>query len=565
VSKRIPQSFIDEIISRSDIVEIVGRRVTLKRAGANYKGLCPFHEEKTPSFTVSPAKGFYHCFGCAAHGTAIGFLMEHDNLSFPEAVETLAEMLGLEMPETAVLEERDESSELLQLLQEADQIFRGALRAHPKAIEYLKERGIDGTTAGRFGIGYAPDSWDTVCRALGANAEALAKLVQAGLVRRNEQGRHYDYFRDRIMFPIRNARGQVIGFGGRVLGAGEPKYLNSPETPVFMKGHALYGVYEARQFRGRPERAVVVEGYVDVASLAQHGVGPAFATLGTATTSEHVRRLTRLAPQIVFCFDGDDAGRKAAWRALETALPFGGGNVELKFLLLPDGEDPDSFVRKSGGEAFEALLDEALSLSQFFLHELLAQIDVSSADGRARLIASARPLLGRLPQGMYRELLIEELAAAVGMDSARIGEALAPAANSAPRASAVAPPTPDSRQRKPSLVQQAITLLLHYPRIAALAPPVEGIEQIGEPGGRVLRLLLEIAAARPDVTTAHLVERFRDDPEGRYFQRLVAREPLDDEAGAVAVFHDCLTRIVADVRRKATVEQIKNRSRGADN
>ena len=359
---RIPKAFIDELIARADIVEVVGTRVALKRAGSNYKGLCPFHGEKTPSFTVSPSKGFYHCFGCSAHGTAIGFLMAYDNLEFPEAVEALAEMMGLTVPrETSGTPERkDENDELYALLREADQIYRAALRSSETAIAYLKKRGIDGPTAGRFGIGYAPNAWDTVLRALGTSDARIAKLVQAGLVVTNDSGRRYDRFRDRIMFPIRNSpRGQVIGFGGRVLDSGEPKYLNSPETPIFRKGHELYGLFEARQNPGRPKEIIVVEGYLDVASLVQHGIENAVATLGTATTTENLRRLTRLTDKILFCFDGDRAGRAAAWRALETALPYGGGTLELKFLLLPEGDDPDSFVRSKGPDAFRALAEQA--------------------------------------------------------------------------------------------------------------------------------------------------------------------------------------------------------------
>src|SRR5690606_6879167 len=322
---------------RADVVEIVGARVALKKAGANYKGLCPFHGEKTPSFTVSPAKGFYHCFGCGAHGTAIGFLMNYENLSFPEAVAALAERLGMEVPRTAAESERpSQTDEIYTLLREADQIYRAALRAAPHALAYLQKRGINDTTAGRFAMGYAPNAWDTVLRRLGTSKARVEKLVEAGLLVEKDDGRHYDRFRDRIMFPIRNARGQIIGFGGRVLGDGEPKYLNSPETAVFRKGHELYGLFEARQTPGRPREIIVVEGYPDGASPGQHGIEHAAATLGTAATAENVRRLTRLTDRVIFCFDGDRAGRAAAWRALETALPFGGGMVELKFLLLPE-------------------------------------------------------------------------------------------------------------------------------------------------------------------------------------------------------------------------------------
>src|SRR6185503_17803406 len=412
---RIPKAFIDELIARADIVEVVGARVALKRAGSNYKGLCPFHGEKTPSFTVSPSKGFYHCFGCSAHGNAIGFLMAYDNLEFPEAVEALAEMMGLEVPRenTGQPEHKEENEELYALLREADQIYRAALRSSETAIAYVKKRGIDGPTAGRFGIGYAPNAWDTTLRALGTSEERIAKLVQAGLVVTNDTGRRYDRFRDRIMFPIRNARGQVIGFGGRVLDSGEPKYLNSPETPVFRKGHELYGLFEAKQNPGRPKQIIVVEGYLDVASLVQHGIENVVATLGTATTTENLRRLTRLTEKILFCFDGDRAGRAAAWRALETALPYGGGTLELKFLLLPEGDDPDSFVRTNGADAFRALADKAAPLSDFLVNELSARVDMGSVDGRSRFQAIAKPLLKRLPEGTYRAAVMDAFATAL--------------------------------------------------------------------------------------------------------------------------------------------------------
>ena len=329
----------------------------LTKAGRDYKAPCPFHDEKTPSFTVSAQKGFYHCFGCGAHGTAIGFLMNYENLGFVDAVEALAEMLGVEVPREARAARRVEAgADLYKLLAEADRIYRAALKGSSRAIDYLKNRGIEGVTAARFAMGYAPDAWDTVLRTLGTDETRRRQLIDAGLVTRNDKGREYDKFRDRIMFPIRDPRGRVIGFGGRVLDSGEPKYMNSPETPVFHKGRELYGIYEAQHGRGRtigrPDEILVVEGYLDVASLAQHGIGPSVATLGTATTVDHIRRLTRMTQRVIFCFDGDRAGRTAAWRAMETALPHAGGRVELKFLLLPEGEDPDSLVRARGAEAF---------------------------------------------------------------------------------------------------------------------------------------------------------------------------------------------------------------------
>jgi DNA primase len=559
MTRRIPQSFVDEIVARADLVELVGARVALKKAGREFKGLCPFHNEKTPSFTVSPDKGFYHCFGCGAHGTAISFLIDHEGMSFPEAVESLAETLGIPLPAAAHVDvgQQSEAQALLDLLREADQIYRRLLRDSETAVAYLKQRGIDGATAGRFGIGYAPDGWDTVLRALGTSAVRAERLVAAGLVIENEQGRRYDRFRQRIIFPIRDPRGQVIGFGGRVLGSGEPKYLNSPETPVFHKGQALYGLYETRQQVGRTTELIVVEGYLDVASLSQHGIHGAVATLGTATTADHLRRLTRLAPRIVFCFDGDRAGRAAAWRALETVLPFGGGSVELKFLLLPEGEDPDSLVRAEGADAFRARLATALPLSTFMIDELRRQSDPDHADGRARLLALARPLLGRLPAGIYRELLIVELAEAIDMPADRL-EALLDAPRAEERTPALAAQS-RTPPRRSTFVRKAIALLLHYPAAGASLAQVEGLDAVEQPGADLLRRLLATTRVAPDISSAGLLERFRDDPEGRYLGRLVAQPPLDDAEAAPAVLADSLERLVREDRHRKAKQTQKNR------
>jgi DNA primase len=561
MSRRIPQTFIHELIARADLLDVIGARVTLKKAGGSYKGLCPFHDEKTPSFTVSPDKGFYHCFGCGAHGNAIDFVIAYENRSFPEAVEALADMLHLEVPLEARDEQQPEADGLFAILREADQIYRRSLREHPAAIAYLKNRGIDGGTAAKFGLGYAPDAWDTLVRALGASARGLETLVEAGLAKVNEQGRRYDTFRDRIMFPIRDSRGRVIGFGGRVLGSGEPKYMNSPETPVFHKRQALYGIYEARQRPGRPEEILVVEGYLDVAALAQYGIEPAMATLGTATTGEHIRQLTRLSNRVVFCFDGDRAGRAAAWRAAEAALPFGGGSVEIGFLLLPEGEDPDSFVRSRGADAFRAALSGSLPLSTFLLHELRSQVQLNSSDGRAKLIALVRPLLARLPDGVYRELLTAELAELVGMTPERFRAVLDPGLAAGRPAKARRASTDRSR----TLMRKLITLIVHYPRAAGRLAPVDGIEEVDVPGADLLRRLLEMTANEPQLMSAQLIEAFRDDPEGRHLQRLAVEVPLDDEPSATSVLADGLANLVAAQRKLTTAAAVKrgSASRGA--
>jgi DNA primase len=545
---RIPEAFIDELIARADIAEVIGARIEIKRAGREYKALCPFHGEKTPSFTISPDKGFYHCFGCSAHGTALGFIMEYENLSFVEAVENLADLVGLEVPrETSQAPTRERYAAVYSVLAEADQIFRASLKTHEPAVEYLKARGIDGATAAKFGMGFATDSWDALISELGGGgaptgSDATEILKVAGLVIENESGRRYDRFRNRLMFPIRDHRGRVIGFGGRVLGDGEPKYLNSPETPVFHKGRALYGLYEARQSRADLNRMVVVEGYLDVASLAQHGIPYAVATLGTATTKDHIVRLTRLATRVVFCFDGDRAGRKAGWRALETALPHTGGNAEFSFLFLPDGEDPDSIVRSEGAAAFEARLDAAQPLSDFLVENLAAQVDSNSADGRARLATLAGPMLQRVPDGIFKALVLETLAEAIGLSADRLAKLMLPGAESANPAPQPARPMPLAGRS--TLVRQAISLALHYPDRAAEVTIPDGLSDVPLAGTTLLLRLLETTRNHPQITAAGLLERFRDDPEGRHLGKLLSQHSQDEETVATAILNDCLGRIL---------------------
>jgi DNA primase len=389
-------------------------------------------------------------------------------------------------------------------------------------------------------------------------------LTRAGLLRRNESGRYYDYFRDRIMFPIRDARGRTLGFGGRLLGDGEPKYLNSPETPVFEKRKTLYGLHEARQTGGALRDVLVVEGYMDVVGLAQHGIGPALATLGTATTPEHVQRLTRFADRIVFCFDGDAAGRKAAWRALEACLPFGGGQIEIAFMLLPGGEDPDSFVRRHGASAFIEHKADAQPLSRFFVQELSGQNDLGSADGRARLLAQARPLLARLANEVYRDLLIAELARAVDMPAARIAAAIQPESAREPRPQARPKPAATVAGRRSKLIRTALALVVKYPNIADKIDDIDDFSAIGLPGAELLLRLIAAARERPDATTAHLLERFRDDSEGQYLPLLATEDLLDDEDSAPAVLQDCMAKLVSAERRRQTADAVKRGGPAAD-
>ncbi len=534
---RIPQAFIDDLIGRADIVEVINARVPLKRAGREYRANCPFHNEKTPSFWVSPAKQFYHCFGCGAHGTVVSFLMNYDRLSFVEAVEDLAQRLGLEVPREGG--ERPDtpsvSEDLYSLMTKVATFYQEQLDASDTARDYAKKRGLTRDIATRFAIGYAPDSWNEVLKRFGASEASRAKLLELGLIRERDKDKgegHYDYFRDRLMFPIRDQRGRVIGFGGRVLDAGEPKYLNSPETALFHKGRELYGLYEVRQDRAPLTRLIVVEGYMDVVRLHQAGVGYAVATLGTSTTPEHLKRAFRLVREIIFCFDGDKAGRAAAWRALNNALSEAQAGRELKFLFLPEGEDPDSLVGKEGKAAFEERFGGALPLSEYLVAHLTAAIDVTHADGKARFVAEARPLLERVPAGPYRELLLDRLAEAIGVNAERflsiVGPMSAPAGAQRPMAE-----NPATRQRtaisagRSGQLRQAVKILLHAPGTAAhiSAQDRSRLDEIADKGVDVLRELLDALHERPAATTAQLLERWRDTPIGARLDRL-AMEPL---------------------------------------
>jgi DNA primase len=540
---RIPKHFIDDLIGRADIVEIINARVPLKRAGREYRANCPFHNEKTPSFWVSPTKQFYHCFGCGAHGTVVSFLMNYDRLSFVEAVEDLAQRLGLEVPREGG--ERAEapsiSDDLYTLMGKAATFYQEQLELSDRAREYAKKRGLTRDIAAKFLIGYAPDSWNEVLKRFGASEESRGKLLELGLIRERDREKgdgHYDYFRDRMMFPIRDQRGRVIAFGGRVLDQGEPKYLNSPETALFHKGRELYGLYEVRLDRAPLTRLMVVEGYMDVVRLHQAGIGYAVATLGTSTTPEHLKRAFRLVREIIFCFDGDKAGRAAAWRALGNALPEAEAGRELKFLFLPEGEDPDSLVGKEGKAAFEARYAGALPLSEYLVTHLTSAIDVSHADGKARFVAEARPLLERVPAGTYRELLLDRLAQAIGVSAERFMTIVGPVAT--PEASSPAPQqsrraTTARSAGRGGLVRQAVHTLLHFPVIAARLSAADrnGLDTVNEPGIEVLREILDALEAQPAQHAGQLLERWRDQPLGERLSRLAA-EPsmLEDEQAA---------------------------------
>jgi DNA primase len=527
---RIPKAFIDDLLARTDIIEIIGSRISLKRAGREYKANCPFHGEKTPSFTVSAVKQFYHCFGCGAHGTALSFLMENDRLSFQEAVEELAQRLSLEVPyEGGQKFTHDRSlDDLLALMGRVDQYFREQLKHSPRATQYLTGRGLTGETALRFHLGYAPDAWDGLLKVFGATEAGRAQLLLAGLIIErpadSKVAGHYDRFRDRVMFPIRDGRGRVVGFGGRILDKGEPKYLNSPETPIFHKGRELYGLYEARQELRQIERLLVVEGYMDVIQLAQYGVHYAVATLGTATTPEHLERMLRVTQEVVFCFDGDRAGRQAAERALDTSLPLQKDGRQFRFLFLPDGHDPDTYIKAHGREAFERLVSEAQPLSDVLLQQLLGdEQQPDSIDARARVAERARAVLSKIPTGIFRELFIERLARAVGMPLARFKEFMPASQASRPHAG-VTPPLGQARSLRGTvstgrgkLVSQTIARVLKSPRTARLVNNAEELRLHPEAGFQCLADVIDRIHEDPSITTARLLEHFRDEP---YYARL---------------------------------------------
>ncbi len=568
---RIPQAFIDDLLARVDVVDVIDARVPLKKQGANQVACCPFHDEKTPSFSVSPTKQFYYCFGCGASGTALGFLMEYERIGFVEAVETLAGSIGVEVPREGGGPAPDAGRERdFALLAEAERFYRQQLRNTPQAIAYLKERGVSGETAARFGLGFAPAGWQHLLEHLGERDRE--ELLRSGLINQHEEsGRIYDRFRGRVMFPIRDRRGRPIAFGGRVLDDGVPKYLNSPETALFHKGRELYGLYEAQRARRTPPRLLVVEGYMDVVMLAEHGIDYAVATLGTSMSERHVERLFSVVGEAVFCFDGDEAGRQAAWRALTNTLPALSDGREARFLFLPEGDDPDSMVRREGPEAFERRLDQARPLADFLIDRLKAEVDTTSVGGRARLAADAGPLLARMPAGVYHDLLLERLASEVGLPPERLRADIA--GGQAERAAAGTRPARSAPRRRHApvemtLMRTAIALVLQFPAFAERLSPDHPALAGGQAGSEVLADLRARAAANPQVTTARLLEAWRDTSEHRYLERLAAHsfatDPDDDRAETLArVFDDALARLAEQQRRgrrAALVEAARERA-----
>ena len=514
----IPKSFIQDLLNRLDIVDVIERYVPLKKAGANYAACCPFHSEKSPSFTVSQSKQFYHCFGCGAHGTAIGFVMEHAGMGFVDAVEELARSIGVPVPQEALAPgqvQHKVAPDLYEVMQAATRFYREQLKQSPRAIDYLKRRGLSGEIAARFGIGYAPEAWQNLNGISSSYQDS--SLVETGLVIEGEAGKRYDRFRDRIMFPIVNARGQVIGFGGRILDSGEPKYLNSPETVLFEKGHELYGLFQAQKSIRANQQVVVVEGYMDVVALAQHGVEYAVATLGTATTPYHVQKLLRLAEQVVFCFDGDAAGQRAAWRALENSLPQLVDGKRVGFLFLPKEHDPDSYIREHGTEAFEQLLHDSLPLSGYMLRELSAQVDLRTQEGRSNLLEHAKPLLMAITAPAMALLLRKEVAALAGITQQELEALYGIKAMGAP------PKRATQKAGRPAVSNLRVLLrcLLYKPDLARELP--EEIANEGADAEAIAALSAWILTHEGEMSSAALIQYF----QGTMHEALLAAEQAE--------------------------------------
>ncbi len=550
----IPDSFKQDLLNRVDIVDVVSRYVQLKKGGANYLGLCPFHGEKTPSFTVSPAKQFYHCFGCGEHGNAIGFMMAYGGMGYVDAVKELAASAGMQVPEArprtpeeAARQERE--TDLYGVMEKAMEFYRAELKKAPRAIEYLKGRGLTGEIAARFRIGYAPDDWQGLKAAFPKYEDKA--LVECGLVIEGE-GKRYDRFRDRVMFPILSARGAVIAFGGRVMGEGEPKYLNSPETPLFEKGREVYGLVQARDAIRTSGRVLVVEGYMDVVALAQFGVGYAVATLGTATTPIHVAKLLRLTDEIVYCFDGDAAGRKAAWRALETSLPVAPDNKPIKFLFLPEGEDPDSYVRKNGKEKFEDLVRRAETLSQFLLSELRAQFNLETPEGRAQFVSAAKQHLQKVTAPILRVQLVNAVAELGRVAEGEIRALLQ--LPEAPRFARSAPAKAYTAGTNSLEWKLLCSLLVDLPLVVHVDP---SLLRVNEPEGRALLAIRDVFETEEDPSVRGIIERLEGNP---LLEHVLRANRYADELGftqeqARAEMQGALGKL-DEIRRKAELDSL---------
>jgi DNA primase len=548
----ISREFIDLLLNRVELVDLIDGRITLrKKTGSNYFACCPFHNEKSPSFSVSQPKQFYYCFGCGAHGNAIDFLMQYDRLSFPEAVEMLAKQVGMDIPRqsTHAPGKNHAQQSLHALLEQIATFYQTQLRQHPQAervVDYLKQRGVSGAIAKEFGIGFAPLGWDTLLKAFEKEKQSL---FETGMLIKKEDGGYYDRFRDRIMFPIHNRRGRIVGFGGRIIDKGEPKYLNSPETPIFQKGHELYGLHQTLQTHRQLTRIVVVEGYMDVIALFQNGITYAVATLGTATTANHLERLFRHTPEVIFCFDGDQAGRTAAWRALLITLPLMRDGVQVRFMFVPEGDDPDTLIRKEGKEKFESRLQQAMTLSDFFFHTLANQADLTQTEGRARFVKLASDHLKQLPAGIFQQMMLEELAKKARIDIAQLKP-------DTKKNNPTMRPTP-LKARPPSALRLAMTLLIQQPSLAAhITKP---LPMLTIAGFSLFSELVEQAKQHPDITTGILLEQWRNKEELPLLAKMAQWEHMIPETGIQHEFTGALQNLYK-MAQDQTIEQLLHKA-----
>jgi DNA primase len=564
MSERIPQDFIDDLIERADVSEVIGKRVEIKKAGKEYKACCPFHNEKTPSFTVSPEKGFYHCFGCGAHGTALGFLMDYERLTFVEAIEELAKMVGIPVPKTK--EDRvvnKENNDLKSLLSRVSKHYEKNLKESTIAIEYFKSRGIDGKTARHYALGFAKKSYDDILKNFGKTDKDRKQLLACGLLTEKDDGGYFDKFRNRVMFPIRNNRGEVVGFGGRVIADEEPKYLNSPGTVLFKKGELLYGLFESKKSIAERNSAIIVEGYTDVIGLYQFGVGNSLATLGTATTDNHINKIFRISDQIIFCFDGDDAGRKAAEKAMKLCLPLVRKNKEAYFLILED-EDPDEFIRKHGHKQFEARLATAQSTDEFLINICNKTSDITSVKGKANAIENAMALVNTIQDGIYKDLMVEKIASEYNLTLEKLVNYV-PSKKITKKASRTDAQRnkPAYLKNRPSLINQAIRILLHKPELGKIVDLNNQFKHLDQKGVNVLKEIIQLIHAKDSIKLATIIEHFQDQKLQRYLSQLAMDEGLINKNEMLSEFNDITQRLnIQDLRKELTIliERAKNKS-----
>ena len=562
MSGRIPAQFIDELLNRVDIVEVIDSRIPLRKAGREHKACCPFHDEKTPSFTVSSTKQFYHCFGCGAHGSAIGFLMDYEHLEFVDAIEELASMAGVTVPREARSEHTQKFATLYETLEQVGRYYEDQLRRHPgaeHAVQYLKTRGLSGEITAKFGIGFAPPGWDNLLQHVVSAHITQQQLLDAGLLIKKDGGGFYDRFRNRIMFPIRDRRGRIIGFGGRVLGDDTPKYLNSPEIAIFHKGKELYGLFEAAKSVRDLQQIIIVEGYMDVVSLSQFDINNVVATLGTATTAEHVEKLFRVTPELIFCFDGDRAGRQAAWRALENALALMREGRQIKFMFLPDGEDPDTIVRSEGRQGFDKRLKDGLSFSNFFYKTLSKKVELTTIDGRSLLVERAKPHLLKLPEGVFRHMMTDKLAEISQMNAEKLSTLIfSTEVKSKEKPAIVRKPVQGYQKGEPSLIRQVIHLLLESPALAE-SVDLDQIKGLNLPGASLLIELIELVKTHPHISCGAIIEHWRSTQHGKHLAKL-AQLPLNVPHDGIEVeFLDSIQCLVC-ARRTQRLDELLQKS-----